>query len=91
MLAEPEVEEDGEAMSPSVGGIHQYKVLHTLGVGRHGEVKKAVHRISGCMVRPPRPSPSIKAHPCDVIDATESSAAVGAAVNTDCAKERHSV
>lgn len=39
-----------EATDASPSGIHQYKVLHTLGVGRHGEVKKAVHKISGCMV-----------------------------------------
>ena len=31
-------------------GMHQYEVLQTLGVGKHGEVKKAIHRLSGCPV-----------------------------------------
>ena len=30
--------------------MHQYEVLHTLGVGKHGEVKKAIHKLSGCPV-----------------------------------------
>jgi len=30
--------------------MHQYEVLQTLGVGKHGQVKKAIHRLSGCPV-----------------------------------------
>jgi len=51
-----EAAEDAVAAGPTdsselrTSGIHQYKILDTLGMGRHGVVKKAVHKMSGCLV-----------------------------------------